>query len=290
MALLEVRQLRKLFSGTRFSRTGQVIHAVDSVSFEVENGESLGVVGESGSGKTTLARCILRLLEPTSGEIFFESEDLLSLGGGELRRMRRKLQAVFQDPFSSLNPRMRAAQIVEEPLIIHRLGNPQQRRSRVEEMFHMVGLETEGLCRFPHAFSAGQRQRIALARALVCGPSMLIADEPLAALDLVSQESLLTLMERLKLEMKISFLFISHGVVSAARLCERIAVMWRGRLVEVAPARVLFTSPLHPYTRALLRAVPDLEGAKNLRAPEPPDRTLRLGELYEASPGHWVAA
>jgi ABC-type oligopeptide transport system ATPase subunit len=256
MPLLEVRRLVKEFSRGGLFGKAPVVRAVDDVSFTIEAGETFGLVGESGSGKTTTARCVLRLVEPTSGEVVFKGRDLLALPRRELRQARRDMQIVFQDPYSSLNPRLRVGEIVEEPLVIHRLGSRSERRARVEQLFELVGLDAKQLRRYPHEFSGGQRQRIGLARALALNPSLVVADEPVSALDLSVQAQVVGLLSDLQQRLKLTYLFITHDLRLVEHLCTRVAVMYLGRIVELAPARSIFSTPRHPYTQALLSAVP----------------------------------
>jgi peptide/nickel transport system ATP-binding protein len=259
--LLEVRSLTKRF--TRRTRSflgaapGGELLAVDDVSFEVGAGECLGIVGESGCGKTTTARMILRSVKPDSGEIFFKNQKVLGFKGAELFAYRRKVQFVFQDPFSSLNPRMTAYDIVSEPLVIHGIGDPDERFARVKELMGLVGLDVRHLRRYPHSFSGGQRQRIGIARALALGPELLICDEPVSALDVSVQAQVLNLLADLRGALNLAYIFISHNLAVVNYLADRIAVMCAGRIVELAPARELFKNPVHPYTRALLAAVPE---------------------------------
>lgn len=260
MPLLAVRHLTKEFRrrGGLFRR-GVPVRAVDDVSFDIERGEMFGLVGESGSGKTTTGRCILRLIEPTSGEVEFDKRDVLALRGGELRAMRRRMQVVFQDPDASLNPRMKVGAIVEEPLIIHRIGTRDERRARVEELFALVGLERAHVDRLPHEFSGGQRQRIGLARALALNPSFLVADEAVSALDVSVQAQIVALLLQLQRRLHLTYLFIAHDLRLVRGICSRAAVMYRGRIVEMGNTDVLFSTPAHPYTRALLAAMPVLD-------------------------------
>jgi oligopeptide transport system ATP-binding protein len=257
MPLLEVRNLTKQFTRKQglFSAP-TVVRAVDGVSFTIDEGETFGLVGESGSGKTTTGRCILRLIEPTSGEVRFRGEDILSFSRARLRQARRDMQIVFQDPYSSLNPRMRVRAIVEEPLIIHRMGSTPQRRARVAELFDLVGLDPSHLERFPHQFSGGQRQRIGLARALALNPSLVIADEPVSALDVSVQAQVINLLMDLQARLKLTYLFIAHDLRLVRHICGRVAVMYLGRIVELGDTETLFAAPAHPYTRALLSAIP----------------------------------
>jgi len=257
MPLLEVRHLVKEFTRKKglFGK-GTSVRAVDDVSFAIERGETFGLVGESGSGKTTTGRCILRLIEPTTGEVVFDGRDVLELSSAELRAARRQMQIVFQDPYSSLNPRMRVADIVEEPLIIHKLGAKAERRARVKELFGLVGLNPDHLERYPHEFSGGQRQRIGVARALALNPSLIIADEPVSALDVSVQAQVVNLLMELQDRLKLTYLFIAHDLRLVEHICNRVAVMYLGRIVEMGGTAKLFASPQHPYTKALLSAIP----------------------------------
>ncbi len=259
--LLEVKNLSKRFVTRKRSflggKTGGELLAVDDVSFEVGVGECLGLVGESGCGKTTTAKMILRSVTPESGSIFFKNQDVRALKGKDLFAYRRKAQFVFQDPFSSLNPRMTVFDIVSEPLVIHRIGNEDERFARVKELIALVGLDVRHLRRYPHSFSGGQRQRIGIARALALGPELLICDEPVSALDVSVQAQVLNLLRDLRGALNLTYLFISHNLAVVNYLADRIAVMCAGRIVELAPAAALFARPVHPYTKALLAAVPD---------------------------------
>ncbi|HYN13893.1 MAG TPA: ABC transporter ATP-binding protein, partial [Burkholderiales bacterium] len=257
--LLEVRNLTKRFSTRK--RGGEGLLAVDDVSFAVRRGECLGLVGESGCGKTTTAKMILRSVKPDAGSIVFDDHgqprDVLALKGQDLFNYRRKVQFVFQDPFGSLNPRMTAYDIVSEPLVIHGIGDEDERFARVKEMIGLVGLDVRHLRRYPHSFSGGQRQRIGIARALALGPELLICDEPVSALDVSVQAQVLNLLADLRRALNLTYIFISHNLAVVHYLADRIAVMCAGRLVEIAPAATLFANPVHPYTQALLAAVPD---------------------------------
>jgi len=266
--LLEVKNLSKRFTTRKRSflggkQSGEFL-AVDDVSFEVGPGECLGLVGESGCGKTTTARMILRSVTPDSGEIVFQDRKVLELKGAELFAYRRKVQFVFQDPFSSLNPRMTAYDIVSEPLVIHGIGDADERFARVKEMMGLVGLDVRHLRRYPHSFSGGQRQRIGIARALALGPELLICDEPVSALDVSVQAQVLNLLADLRAALGLAYIFISHNLAVVNYLADRIAVMCAGRIVELAPAAELFRNPVHPYTRALLAAVPEPDLAHKL--------------------------
>ena len=257
MPLLDVRHLTKDFARRKgLFRSDTAVRAVDDVSFEVEEGETFGLVGESGSGKTTTGRCILRLIEPTSGEVRFRGEDVLMLPAARMREARRQMQIVFQDPYASLNPRMRVGTIVEEPLVIHRIGSKAERRARVRELFELVGLDPSHLSRYPREFSGGQRQRIGIARALALNPSFIVADEPVSALDVSVQAQVIALMMDLQARLKLTYLFIAHDLRLVADICQRTAVMYRGRIVEMGETRKIFAAPAHPYSRALLSAIP----------------------------------
>jgi len=263
--LLEVRHLSKDFSRKKglFGK-GTVVRAVDDVSFSIEKGETFGLVGESGSGKTTTGRCILRLIEPSGGEVLFDGRDVLKLSRGDLRRARRDMQIVFQDPYSSLNPRMRVSDIVEEPLIIHKLGSKAERRERV--------------------------QRIGLARALALNPSLIIADEPVSALDVSVQAQVVNLLMELQARLKLTYLFIAHDLRLVEHICSRVAVMYLGRIVEMAETAKLFAAPQHPYTKALLSAipVPDPDAVRE-RIVLDPNSFDRAAALREVTPGHFAA-
>jgi len=282
--LLEVNGLRKFFPiRTGFLRkvVGQV-RAVDNVSFSVERGETLALVGESGCGKTTTSRCILRALTPTDGQILFRTTegavvDVARLPKRRLRPLRRQMQMIFQDPFSSLNPRKTLLDIVGEPLLVNGTRNRRERVDRVAELLRLVGLRPEYMRRFPHAFSGGQRQRIGIARALALNPSLVVADEPVSALDVSVQAQILNLMLDLQAELGLTYLFVAHDLSVVKHVCDRVAVMYVGQIVELAPTGALFTTPKHPYTEALLSAVPK---------PDPRLRTQRIvlqGEVADAA-------
>jgi oligopeptide/dipeptide ABC transporter ATP-binding protein len=260
--LLEVRDLRKEFPIRQglFGQSGQV-RAVDGVSFHIDRGETLALVGESGCGKTTTARCILRAITPTSGQIIFRrgdgtAIDVATLPNKDVRPLRRQMQMVFQDPYSSLNPRKTLLDIVGEPLLVNRVGTRAQRTERVAELLRLVGLRPEYMRRFPHAFSGGQRQRIGIARALALNPSLVVADEPVSALDVSVQAQILNLLVDLQAELGLTYLFVAHDLSVVKHVSDRVAVMYVGRIVELAPTERLFTRPAHPYTEALLAAVP----------------------------------
>jgi len=256
--LLEVRNLKKYFPVGEglFGAGGDSVKAVDDVSFAIRRGETFGLVGESGCGKSTTGRCILRLIEPTSGEVWFDGRDLLSVGSNELRSMRRDIQIIFQDPYSSLNPRMSVDQIVGEPLIIHRVGTRRERRERVAELLSLVGLSASHASRYPHEFSGGQRQRIGIARALALNPKFIVCDEPVSALDVSVQAQVVNLLQDLQERLGLTYLFISHGLSVVEHISTRVGIMYLGKLVEVASSEEIFHNPLHPYTRALLSAIP----------------------------------
>jgi oligopeptide transport system ATP-binding protein len=314
--LLQVRNLRKYFPLRRgwLSRERARVHAVDDVSFEVHEGDTLGLVGESGSGKSTTGRSILRLVEPTSGEVHFAGTDVTKLGKGALRHLRRDIQMIFQDPYASLDPRMTVAAIVGEGIEIHNLART--RRERDEQVVHLletVGLGAEHLRRFAHEFSGGQRQRIGIARALAVKPRLIVADEPVSALDVSIQAQVINLLEDLQKKFNLTYLFIAHDLSVVEHISTRVAVMYLGKIVEIAPSRELYTNPTHPYTEALLSAVPIpdptvkrkrilLEG--DVPSPVNPPSGCRFHTrcpmrepscsrneqvLKEISPGHWVA-
>jgi ABC-type oligopeptide transport system ATPase subunit len=293
--LLEVRNLEKRY----VSRSGwptpreHVVRAVDDVTFDVRPGETFGLVGESGCGKSTVARCILRLIPPSGGAIQFGGEDLLKLSGDRLKRARRELQIIFQDPYSSLDPRMTVRATLLEPFEIHGVGDRAEREKRVRELIDVVGLPESALRKYPHEFSGGQRQRIGIARALALSPKLVVADEPVSALDLSIRAQVINLLADLQQQLGLAYLFIAHDLTLVRHVCHRVAVMRSGRIVEQAETDELFSNPLHPYTRRLLEVipVPDPHRARRDREPtteedlppDAPDLALR-----EVTPGHFA--
>ena len=279
-ALLEVKGLKKYFPVYRngiVRRQIDEIRAVDDISFTLRPGETLGIVGESGSGKTTAARVILRALEPTAGEVWFESDaygrvDLAKISARDLKPLRQEMQMIFQDPFSSLNPRMTVGDIVGEPLLIHKLANGRERRDRVAAMLEKVGLLSRHMQRYPHAFSGGQRQRIGIARALIMQPKLIVADEAVSALDVSVQAQVINLLQDLQDEFKLTYIFVAHDLSVVRHICDRVAVMYLGKIVEFGPTDVIFENPRHPYTQALLSAIP-------MPDPDIPMKPTMVGEI-----------
>jgi oligopeptide transport system ATP-binding protein len=315
-ALLRVRNLKKYFPirGGLLSREVARVHAVDDVSFDIMPGETLGLVGESGCGKSTTGRAILRLIEPTSGEVWFQDKNVTGLEKRSLRALRKEMQIIFQDPYASLNPRMTVGSIIGEALIIHRLAaSRREREERVLQLLETVGLSADHLRRYPHEFSGGQRQRIGIARALAVSPKLIVADEPVSALDVSIQAQIINLLEELQQKFGLTYLFIAHDLSVVEHISTRVAVMYLGKIVEIAAAKELYTNPKHPYTEALLSAVPIpdptvkrkriiLEG--DVPSPIKPPSGCRFHTrcpvrvpscatndqvLQEVSPGHWVA-
>jgi oligopeptide transport system ATP-binding protein len=313
--LVEVKNLKKFFPVRThfFSQEKLFVQAVGGVTLAIRRGETLGLVGESGCGKSTLGRLILRLEEPSEGEIFFEGDDILHYGAERLRQLRRQMQIIFQDPYSSLNPRKTVGSIIGEPLVIHKIGNKREREERVLKLMDVVGLRPEHINRYPHEFSGGQRQRIGIARALALNPKLIIADEPVSALDVSIQAQVLNLLADLQKEFQLTYLFIAHDLSVVEHISDRVAVMHLGRMAELARSEDLYRQPKHPYTQALLSAnpVPDptfkrqrilLQGEVpspihpppgcnfHTRCPhrfEPCDR--EVPQLKEIAPNHWVA-
>jgi len=316
-ALLRVDNLKMHFPIRRgvLQRVVGAVKAVDGISFDVRKGETLGLVGESGCGKSTTGRVILQLYQPTAGRVFFEGEDLTGLRGEEMRRKRRRMQMIFQDPYASLNPRMTVAEIVGEPLEVHGIATGAERDEQVQSLLNVVGLNPQYAKRFPHEFSGGQRQRIGIARSLALHPSFIVCDEPISALDVSIQAQVVNLLEDLQKEMGLTYLFIAHDLSMVRHISDRVAVMYLGKLMELADRPELYHNPLHPYTQALLSAVPVpdpyveerrqriiLTGDPPSPANPPPGCPFntrcplvidqcrqQVPDWRQASPGHWVA-
>ena len=252
----EIIKIRDLVKHFPVENSDDVVRAVDGVSFDILAGETLGLVGESGCGKSTVGRCILRLYEPTSGEVWFENRDITNLANNEMQKLRREMQIIFQDPYASLNPRLTILSTVAEPLKIHGIGSKTERKDRVADLLKKVGLDPNYMYRYPHEFSGGQRQRIGIARALALNPKLIICDEPVSALDVSVQAQVVNLLQDLQAEFGLTYLFISHGLAVVEHISQRVAVMYLGKIVEIAEARELYELPLHPYTKALLSAIP----------------------------------
>jgi len=283
--LLKVEQLE-----TVLDTDSGLVRAVDALSLAIDRGETFALVGESGSGKSTTGRCMLRLVEPTSGDVFFRGENVLTFTRARLRAARRDMQMVFQDPYSSLNPRMRAFTIVEEPLAIHGIGSKSERRERVTELFRLVGMDPDQLNRYPHEFSGGQRQRIGLARALALNPSFIIADEPVSALDVSIQAQVINLLMDLQQQLKLTYLFVAHDLRLVRHIASRVAVMYLGKIVEMGETARIFEDARHPYTRALLSAVPVTDpDAPKTRIDLDPSTVDREAPLRAVAEGHEAA-
>lgn len=257
--ILQVNNLKKHYpiSGGWFSKDKKSVKAVDGISFEVFEGETLGIVGESGCGKSTMARTLLGLHEATAGEVLYNNTNILKLKGNKLRAIRQEMQIIFQDPYSSLNPRLTIEQIIKEPLEIHKLGSEKQQQDRVVELIETVGLTAQHLKRYPHEFSGGQRQRIGIARALALNPKLLLCDEPVSALDVSIQSQILNLLKKLQKSLNLTYIFIAHDLSVVKHVSDRVAVMYLGKIVEIADAKELYENPKHPYTKALLSAIPE---------------------------------
>ena len=251
--IVKIRDLEKHFP---VEDSDDVVRAVDGVSFDILAGETLGLVGESGCGKSTVGRCILRLYEPTGGEVWFENQNITHIANSEMQKLRREMQIIFQDPYASLNPRLSILSTISEPLKIHGIGNKKEQKERVADLLTKVGLDPNYMFRYPHEFSGGQRQRIGIARALALNPKLIICDEPVSALDVSVQAQVVNLLQDLQAEFGLTYLFISHGLAVVEHISQRVAVMYLGKIVEVAEAKELYELPLHPYTKALLSAIP----------------------------------
>ncbi|MCJ8012928.1 ABC transporter ATP-binding protein [Paenibacillus sp. KQZ6P-2] len=288
--MVDVRNLKK-----HFTKGTEVLKAVDGVSFQIRKGETFGLVGESGSGKSTVGRCLIRLYDYTDGEVYFDGQNLSKLGDKQLKPFRRRIQTIFQDPYSSLNPSMSVLELIGEPMDIHGIyKKPDERKEFVSSLLEKVGLKREHLYRYPHEFSGGQRQRISIARALSVRPDFVVCDEPISALDVSVQAQVVNMLEDLQAEFGLTYLFIAHDLSMVRHISDRIGVMYRGRLVEVAESDELYDNPLHPYTKALLSSIPipDPRAASERLAVKYEVPTAKDGvvpELREVSPGHFVA-
>jgi len=291
-ALVDVRGLKKHFVKSRdvWGRGTEMLKAVDGVSFQIRKGETFGLVGESGSGKSTVGRCLLRLYDYTDGSVLFDGQDLSALGEKKLKPFRRRIQSIFQDPYSSLNPGMNVLELIGEPMNIHGLyPKPNERKEAVASLLQRVGLKREHLYRYPHEFSGGQRQRISIARALSVRPEFVVCDEPISALDVSVQAQVVNMLEDLQHEFGLTYLFIAHDLSMVRHISDRIGVMYRGRLVEVADSDELYENPLHPYTKALLSSIPVPDPHAVVERIEWKPEEAGIPELREASPGHFVA-
>jgi oligopeptide transport system ATP-binding protein len=296
--LLKVQNLVKHFPinrGIIFQRQVGAVKAVDDVTFNVYPGETLGLVGESGSGKSTTGRTVLQLYRPTGGQVLFDGTDLAQLRGDALRKMRRNVQMVFQDPYASLNPRMTIGDIISEPIRVHNLRQGKGVRERVTELLELVGLNPAFSNRYPHEFSGGQRQRVGIARALAVEPKLIICDEPISALDVSIQAQVINLLQDLQDQLELTYLFIAHDLSMIRHMCQRVAVMYKGKIVELAQTDELYSNPIHPYTKVLLSAVPipdpDVERTRQHLIMDPTfDYTEKDSKMVEVSPGHFVAA
>ncbi|XID92679.1 ABC transporter ATP-binding protein [Paenibacillaceae bacterium WGS1546] len=313
--LVRIENLSKFFPVKKgmFRKKSNPVKAVNRLSLDLYEGETLAIVGESGCGKSTFGRTMLRLMEPTEGKVWYQGQDLFSLSGDRLRNMRRHMQIIFQDPFGSLNPRMRVQEIIAEPLVAHGLGNHKQRMERVQELMEVVGMNAEQMNRYPHEFSGGQRQRISIARALSLNPKLIVCDEAVSALDVSIQSQVLNLLQDLQSRYGLTYLFISHNLSVVRYLADRVGVMYLGKIVELGNGDDVYDSPAHPYTQALLSAIPEphpenrreriiLQGdvpspanppsgcAFHVRCPyAQPECSRQVPELREVRPGHWVS-
>jgi peptide/nickel transport system ATP-binding protein len=293
--ILRVENLARVYESRGFlGRGSYAVRAVDGISFTIAPGETFGLVGESGSGKSTTGRLVLRLEEPTAGRVWFEGQEITGLSAAALKPVRRRMQIVFQDPYAALNPRMTVGDFVAEPLVVHGVASDREaRRARVAELFRKVGLDPRFADRYPHQFSGGQRQRVGIARAIALQPSLIVADEPITALDVSIQAQIVNLFQDLQDELGLAYLFIAHDLSMVRYLCRRVAVMWRGRIVELGPTEAIFENARHPYTKALLSAVPipdpDRERSRTGIAFDP-DAVKPGNALAEIAPGHFVLA